>query len=517
MIVVDELFPGLAGDFHPFYPAQAGLDRKLVILDYASLTLYRLGLDGSPDPGFESSVLSVSGTSYERTIGLDGAVYVGTEEGATINGVPFSGVVARFGTDGEFDPSFVPDGASFASVRAVSGGATGDLYVAGRDGGDNDIVIKFNSAGAVDAGFSYDNSDSLVFPTSMCEAADGKVVIVSDYAAKRCNTNGSIDGSFVSPTILDSPITIAHPGCDGSIFVLSVSNSGGIALTKYNPDGTISSAYNAAAASTLSAFSGHNIANFVGHRANGKVLLVLGGTYPSTNTQYILQLNSDGTEDEAFSSPLTTSVGTTMDLGCVLDDASESVILIGSATSFQLDGTPYSANRMTRLYLGSPEPEPPATCFWTDLVGVSQDCGEAPDPEVSWAPIHTSDAYHSLSAASEGTSMSASTITTDIGFGDANWTLYLGTPAPPGGRVRVTVNITSATGDGGNLAFYYTQGESYDYDGAVFNEHSDATTFAPSQFVVETLNRGDQHYLTLNAFGVTGLNATYFIEVESAP
>lgn len=161
---------------------------------------------------------------------------------------------------------------------------------------------------------------------------------------------------------------------------------------------------------------------------------------------------------------------------------------------------------------------PSGECFWTDLLGVTEDCGEAPDPEVNWIPIHTSDMYYSLLSPSEGTYMVDSTIITDIGFGNPGWQLWLGQTDPPGGRVRVrvTVSITSVTpGESSQLVFQYTDGGGE--FGVVPNEHPDSTAFEPSQFVVEIANNGDQNYLELLAFDTPGLTATYFIEVEGPP
>jgi hypothetical protein len=161
---------------------------------------------------------------------------------------------------------------------------------------------------------------------------------------------------------------------------------------------------------------------------------------------------------------------------------------------------------------------PSGECFWTDLLGVTEDCGEAPDPEVNWIPIHTSDMYYSLLSPSEGTYMVDSTIITDIGFGDPGWQLWLGQTDPPGGRVRVrvTVSITAVTpGESSQLVFQYTDGGGE--FGVVPNEHPDSTAFEPSQFVVEIANNGDQNYLELLAFDTPGLTATYFIEVEGPP
>lgn len=192
------------------------------------------------------------------------------------------------------------------------------------------------------------------------------------------------------------------------------------------------------------------------------------------------------------------------------------VTRIGEFTGELLGECPFTLNSLTVDFTVAGGEEPVGECFWTDLVGVTQECSEAPDPEVSWIPIHTSGAYYSLLAHSEGTSMVDSTITTDIAFGDPGWRLWLGTPEPPGGRVRVTVSITSATaGENSLLVFQYTNGGG-GVD-TVLNEHPDSTAFEPSQFVVEIANNGELYYLELAAFDTTGLTATYLIEVEGSP
>src|SRR5262245_31560230 len=186
--------------------------------------------------------------------------------------------VARYGPDGNLDPSFGTGGkvtTSFSNSAdesdqafAVAVQGDGAIVVAGTSNGTNFALARYTAQGALDPSFSggkvtttfggeFDQASALAIQP------DGKIVAAgfstangsSDFALARYNTNGSLDPSFgsggkvltdFSSQSEDAAFALAIQP-DGKILVAGYSDANGsdrdFALVRYTSDGRVDTTF----------------------------------------------------------------------------------------------------------------------------------------------------------------------------------------------------------------------------------------------------------------------------------
>jgi uncharacterized delta-60 repeat protein len=260
------------------------------------MAVVRLNANGSLDTTFNGTgkmtVAVASGTNQVSALALtaDGKVLVGGFAPGT--GSPMA--LVRVNADGTLDSTFgssgvltVIGGAGPSQVTAIQVLASGKILVGGNArtstvaGADNDpVLMRLNADGSPDTSFGTngvvkshptDANDNL---TSMLVQPDGKIVTL------------------------------------GAVNVSSQSLNGLVAVTRYNADGSLDTAFGNGGSTRVSV---HGIGEQVNSLAlvNGK-LVVFGSTINDLNydtSNMLLRLNADGSLDSSFGATNPSSLG----------------------------------------------------------------------------------------------------------------------------------------------------------------------------------------------------------------
>src|SRR5215218_727706 len=189
------------------------------------------------------------------------------------------------------------------------------------------VVVVFSAVGAqaapgdLDPTFSGDGKQTTDLPLGLSAAAavvlqpeDGKIVAVGTdlahgsgvFAVARYNPNGTLDTSFsgdgrqrtdVTPSGDRASGVALQP--DGKIVAVGSAASGGFALARYNPDGSLDSSFSGDGKQTTTGFSG---ATGVAVQDDGKIVAV-GGTGGEGQAKdfALARYNTGGSLDTSFS------------------------------------------------------------------------------------------------------------------------------------------------------------------------------------------------------------------------
>jgi uncharacterized delta-60 repeat protein len=228
----------------------------------------RLNQDGTLDPTFDTGT-GFSATPEAMVVQSDGKILVGGGF-SNFNGIP-QGRLARLNSDGSLDMTFAPSvdlgvnaialqpnggiliGGSFTSVNTVNQKALARLnsngtldatfaplfasatiyaitvqsdnkimiggFFSGISGVARTNIARLNSDGGVDTVF---NANTISPVRTIVVQPDGKYLASWDSSLRRLNTNGSTDGSFLSPVVSDGGTLIRrlHLQADGSIVMV---------------------------------------------------------------------------------------------------------------------------------------------------------------------------------------------------------------------------------------------------------------------------------------------------------
>ena len=288
----------------------------------------------SGDGMVQTDLSGSDGGDYGQDIALqaDGKIVMA---GSTyFNRSEFS--LVRYLADGSLDTSFSGDGKvttdfgadSDSTGYSVAIQADGKLVVAGNTGlGWNYrdfAVVRYNSDGTLDTGFSGDGKQTVDFGSGQDIAydvsvqADGKILVAGqsngNFALARLNADGSLDNSFDRDGRLttdfsggdDSGWSVATQA-DGKIVVAGETYSGArgseFAVARYNSDGSLDTSFDldgkaTAYFVTADGANGHGLAL----QADGKIL-VTGQVFNTTtnNDDFgVARFNTDGSLDTSF-------------------------------------------------------------------------------------------------------------------------------------------------------------------------------------------------------------------------
>jgi uncharacterized delta-60 repeat protein len=250
--------------------------------------------------------------------------------------------LVRYNADGSLDTTFDGDGKVRTSVFANSTNAAytiaigndGKIVVAGRGQPGGMVVVRYNSDGSLDNTFDSDGKFTTLlggYATDAVVQPDGKIVVTgpgfsggsTDYVTIRLNTAGTLDTSFNGTGIAPTPAVVGthNPDAlalqpDGKIIVAGQWNDpGGVALMRYNPDGTFDSSFGAGGFLNFGYFTYEGSATDLALQPDGKI--VIAGSIDRTpngldDSDFIVfRFNSNGSVDNTFngSGSLSTSLG----------------------------------------------------------------------------------------------------------------------------------------------------------------------------------------------------------------
>ena len=280
----------------------------------------------------------------------DGKILIG---GAFIelNGVTRNYLV-RLNSDGTVDTAFYTNlGTGFNSiVRSIAIQSDGKILVGGQfsdlNGTTRSRFVRLNSDGTVDTAF-YTNLgtgfNALVYTVAV--QSDGKIVIGGDFITLngttrknlvRLNSDGTVDTSFY---------TNLGTGFNGSVLNVKIQSDGKILVGGYfstlngvtrnrfvrlNSDGTVDTTFYT---NLGTGFNGGVVTIEV--QSDGKILV--GGAFTALNAttrNYLVRLNSDGTDDTAFYTNLGTGLSNVLKTISIQSDGK---ILVGGYFT-QLNG-----------------------------------------------------------------------------------------------------------------------------------------------------------------------------------
>ncbi len=181
--------------------------------------LARLNSDGSLDTAF---VPNVDGDVFEVTLQPDGKILIGGLF-SNVNSVEQK-ALARLNANGTLDGTFTPLFAT-GSISAIVAQSNGKLIIGGTFNGVSGVaranMARLNANGTVDTSF---NAGSISSVYEIIVQPDGKYLVAagpSVTAVKRLNVDGSVDNTFVSPTMGGSPPIVRRMvlQADGSLVI----------------------------------------------------------------------------------------------------------------------------------------------------------------------------------------------------------------------------------------------------------------------------------------------------------
>jgi len=272
----------------------------------------RLNTDGSIDYSFTTGT-AFNAPVFDILIQPNGKI-LAVGNFTTYNGITANGIV-RINSDGTIDTSFVTGtGFNSTQIRSLALQSDGKIVVGGNfttyNGTTVNRIVRLNTNGTIDStlvsGTGFDN-----IPYTIVVQTDGKIVVGGAFTSyngtvtnriARLNTNGTIDGTFVTGTGFNSFVNTIALQSDGKIVVVSysfTSYNGTTAnrIARLNTNGTIDGTF-----VTGTGFNTSSLANWtVVIQNDGKILV--GGDFTSYNgtvANRIIRLNTNGTIDRSF-------------------------------------------------------------------------------------------------------------------------------------------------------------------------------------------------------------------------
>lgn len=251
-------------------------------------------------------------------------------------------------------------------------------------GGDDDLgvyppptaieVLRYSPSGAPDTGFGAGKGFVIANLSRLGAAAfsvmlqaDGKIVIVGNSSAGSAQTviavlryipDGTLDSAFGNSGVvltaigsLDADFPVAALQADGKIVVAGTTfapfaGTGGFFVARYNPDGTLDTAFASGGILASTIGSGGASVKALAFQADGKILLA-GRT--NNGAVLVFRLNTDGTFDPGFGSAgavthaRLSNTGTSHDAIAVQSDGKIVVGADNVVLRYNADGSPDSA------------------------------------------------------------------------------------------------------------------------------------------------------------------------------
>ncbi len=216
--------------------------------------------------------------------------------------------ITRLNSDGSPDASFTH--AVNGVIRAIVLQVDGKLVVGGSfvisNGIDRNRIVRLNSDGSTDISFNTGTGfDAPVYAIAVQK--DGKIVVGGGFTSYngtpcngivRLNTDGSLDNSFMTTSLLDGDVNAIVLQQDGKVIAggsfISGSGVTRTRIARLNANGSLDTSFNVG-----SGFDG--AVSSIALQSDGK--FIVGGWYTSfngTSRNRIARLNADGSLDASF-------------------------------------------------------------------------------------------------------------------------------------------------------------------------------------------------------------------------
>lgn len=328
------------------------------------IALARYESDGTLDTTFGDAGVRISFTT--DSIGIDAAAAVLLSDGRILvagNAAPnaYIGLLARYTTDGDLDPTFgtgglvfflEPDSSETMSDLVVR--PDGRILVAGQSSDFSDfsytdmLLAQFNADGSIDNSFGtngrvYFNLHDYDYAKAIVLQPDGKCLVACDLNnglemdLMRFNEGGSVDVSFgtnglATATVVDSYADeakdlILQP--DGKIVVVGRDGSpaaNSILLARFTTNGTLDPSFGSAGITVASYGGPWDTGNTLALQSDGKILVAGTSAEPggSVNAFSLARFTSTGSVDADFG---TGGITRTAFADTALEDEAHSIAL----------------------------------------------------------------------------------------------------------------------------------------------------------------------------------------------
>jgi uncharacterized delta-60 repeat protein len=315
-------------------------DGKIVVAgrNFNDIAVARYNPDGSLDTSFDEDGIVVTGIASVygdlddgRAIALqlDGKILV---TGYTENNTDDI-VVVRYNADGSLDTAFSDDGIQTTDLgfhddtgNAIKVQQDGKIVVAGSTGSasvQNFALVRYNADGSLDTTFSGDGLVSTDFAGgtdrgyAMVLQGDGKIFVAGyatstsgvDFAAARYTADGSLDPTFDTDgkALVDFNAEFEYGlsaalQADGKLLVAGLIGIDirAAALARFNPDGSLDSAFSGDGKLLTQVAGSEDVANAMALQPDGK-LVVAGFSDRGAWDFALARFNPDGSLDNTFS------------------------------------------------------------------------------------------------------------------------------------------------------------------------------------------------------------------------
>lgn len=269
--------------------------------------------------------------------------------------------LARYAADGKLDPSFGTGGKVIATagsgddyIHTLALQPDGKIVVAGsfsQGPSSNSVLFRYNPDGTSDANFG--KGGRRLLPRSGVSAliieASGKIVVAgpslkeddSSFTLTRYNSDGSLDSAFNAASIVTIPIntggeTAVAVQPDGKVIVVGTSENR-FGVRRYNPGGSLDTNFGIGgqAIATLPLATFGETAYALALQGDGKI--VVAGHFARGEFDYYFALaryNSDGRLDTSFGTGgmVITSAGADGRATAVALQADGKIVMAGSAS-----------------------------------------------------------------------------------------------------------------------------------------------------------------------------------------
>ena len=299
-------------------------DNKIVVAGYSGLViaLARFNADGSPDDTFDGDgkvISGVLGRAFAVAIDGNDRIVVAGDVLKSNPTDPSDFVVARFNSNGSFDPTFGSTlGFTTTDIGKLANEAHGlkvladdsvlvsgfaPIIVSSVNGGPvtqstpQGAVVRYLSNGSIDPAFGVVALPGDNVGRGMAVQSDGKIVLAGSidvatfpatdkrFALMRLNANGTVDETFGTRGRVQTSITTRGDAAlgvalqaDGKIVAAGVGSeqlNSNFAVARYDRDGNLDTSFNQDGKLTIDFFGFTDVAENIVIQSNGKI--VVGG------------------------------------------------------------------------------------------------------------------------------------------------------------------------------------------------------------------------------------------------
>ena len=328
--------------------------------------LARYNPDGSLDTSFDGDgrvITSIGADDFATALAIqtDGKIVVA---GYSKSGSDFHFAAVRYNSNGSLDTSFAttgkvvtPVGASdFASSVAIQ--SDGKILVGGALGAPDHgfVLVRYNSNGLLDNSFGSGGIVKTFVGNSEATSAiavqpNGRILLFgsstvnnnTQFTTMRYATNGLLDPSFAETGIVRTPVGGSGNAMvlqtDGRILVGGSAVGGGVALARYNTDGSLDTSFDGDGTVALALASSMNNVTALAIQSDGRILAAGLRSTPITSFDFAtMRFNSNGSMDTSYG----TNGRVIVDLGNraidtaagIAVDSSGRAVVVGTANDF---------------------------------------------------------------------------------------------------------------------------------------------------------------------------------------